>query len=437
MIRGPFKKSQPADPRPAPEQQPSGPDGCVEPAQPGQASDLPAAPDVTGEAATQQHAEAADGQPAVPTAIPHAPILTPSGVALPPAQATALHDSIDMEKSTLGEASTRLLGLFQYSASLPERTLRSAGALAGGFVRESANWLLPSAFRNSRSYSIFIQQMLDFVVNDLGGVRRRPAVAAQDEAALTPEEKQAQEQAFLARKSVGSLLDMSALVTLHLSPLTVLAIFSDVAYGSNQYMRQLSERLKEQQIIDEHTTIDSAADLLSALENASAQAADVFDRPPISIEGLRNTIQQTREAISKVDPTKLLPAAEIDQLWRQINVAAKEQNASIWDVSATMSLVALGRIQSVGKGTLLGLELAGDMFNEHIIQHYWEGLRAIEREGLIPTLSTASAPYLEAVWTNFAVDRKTWTEQLLSGELIKWGWSQISWPKLLRPQSGV
>ncbi len=350
------------------------------------------------------------------------------------AEQATLHDSIDMEKSTVGEATSNLLRLFHYSASIPERTLRSAGALAGGFMRESANWLLPSAFRNSRSYSIFIQQMLDFVCNEIGGVRKKlwgaaPADPASD---LSEEEQAAQNQAFLARKTVGNLLDMSALATFHVSPLTVLAVFSDVAYGSRHYLQLLSERLKSQQIIDENTTIDNASDLLAALEKASASAAGVFDRPPISLDGLKKTINETTDAVMSVDPMKLLPAAEIDQLWRQIDLAAKEQNASIWDVSATISLVALGNIQSVSKGTYVGLEVAGNLFNEHIVQHYWDGLRSIERNGLIPTLSRASAPYLEAVWTNFAVDRKTWTEQLLSGEFVKWGWSQISWPKLMR-----
>ena len=88
------------------------------------------------------------------------------------ADSPSLGDAIDMEKSTVGEATSTLLRLFNYSASLPERTLRSASALAGGIVRESANWLVPSAFRNSKSYSIFVQQMLTFAINDIGGVRK-------------------------------------------------------------------------------------------------------------------------------------------------------------------------------------------------------------------------------------------------------------------------
>lgn len=338
-----------------------------------------------------------------------------------------LPDAIDMEQSTMGEAMSSLYRVFNYSASLPERTLRSAGALAGGFVRESANWVIPSAFRNSKSYSIFVQQMLDFVVSDVGGVKR----------ALSPKTGEPDEKVDLARKTVGNLLDMTAFATFHLSPITVLAVFSDVAYGSKVYMQELSDRLKEQGIIDQNTTIDGATDLISALEHASGSVVGVFDQPPISIEGLRKTIEQTRNAVEGIDPSRLLPVSEIDQMWRQMELAASEQNASIWDVSATMSVVALNNIQAVGKGAYVSLELAGNMFNEHIIEHYWTGLREIEKDGLLVTLSRSSEPYIEAVWTNFAIDRKTWTEQLLSGEFIKWGWSQLSWPKLSRePKAG-
>ena len=329
-------------------------------------------------------------------------------------------DEIDMDKSTLGEATSSLLRLFNYSASLPERTLRSATALAGGLVNETANWLIPSAFRNSKSYSIFVQQMLDFVCKDVGGVRR------------SGKQGQPEQEVDLARKTVGNLLDMTAFATFHMSPVTVLALFSDVAYGSKVYMEKLSDRLKEQGIIDKDTTIDGAADFIEALEQASGTAVGMFDQPPISIEGLKKTLVETQKAVAEIDPTKLLPASEIDQLWTQMELAAEDQDASIWDVSATISMVALQNIQSAGHGAIVSLEIAGNMFNEHIITHYWDGLREIEREGLVPTLSRASQPYLEAVWSNFSINKKTWTEQLLSGELLKWGWNQLSWPKFTR-----
>ncbi len=355
----------------------------------------------------------------------HPDSLTPQNAPRPEPDAGHLPAAIDMDQQTVSEAYGALHRWFHYSASLPERTLRSAGALAGGFVRESANWLVPSAFRNSKSYSIFVKQMLDFVVNDLGGVRR----------AISGRDRWNQDEVFRARKTIGNLLDMTALATFHLSPLTVLAIFSDLAYGSRIYLDQLSRRLQEQGIVERGTIIDNASDLLAALEQASGGAALMFDQPPISIAGLRSTIEETQAAIRQVNPEQLLPFSEIDQLWRQMELAAEEQNASIWDVSATISVVALNNIHAMKRSAIIGLEIAENMFQEQIIQHYWDGLRSIERDGLLPTLSTASEPYLEAVWMNFAMDQKTWTERLLSGELLKWGWSRLSWQRLGRSET--
>jgi hypothetical protein len=339
--------------------------------------------------------------------------------------------AIDMDKQTVGEAFSSLQRLLNYSATLPE-TLRSAGAYASELVRESANWIVPSAFRNSHSYSVFVQQMLDYLSKDLAGAWRGEAGQKPDSDRSESELQEEQwEQIFLARKTVGGLLDMTALATFHVSPLTVLAVYSEMAYGSHTIIQLLGQRLKERGIIPEKTAIEDSNSLLAALEKAAGIAAKMFDQPPLSIQGLRHTIEETKATVVQVKPERLLSFSEIDQLWRQMELAARDQQASIWDVSATISIVALNNIQSVEEGGAVSLEIAGSMYQEQIIDHYWEGLRAIERHGLLATLSRASQPYVEAVWTNYAVDRKTWTEQLMSGELIKWGWSQLSWPKKL------
>lgn len=341
----------------------------------------------------------------------------------------SLPAAIDMERHTVGEAFTTLQKLLHYSASLPD-SLRSASAYASELVRESANWLVPTAFRNSHSYSVFVQQMFDYVVKDLAG-RVRGDTLERPTTELAKSENHP-EQVFLARKAVGSLLDMTALATFHVSPLLVLAIYSEIAYGSKTFMQLLGIRLKEHGIIPEKTVVEDTLSLASALERAAELAADMFDQPPLSISELNRTIYETRRTVEQIQPDKLLSNDEIFQLWRQMELAARDQKASIWDVSATISIVALNNIQAIDGGGQVSLEIVGNMYQKHIIDHYWEGLRAIERNGLLPTLSKACQPYVETVWTNYSVNRKTWTEQLLSGELLKWGWSQLSWPKLVR-----
>ena len=50
-----------------------------------------------------------------------------------------------------------------FGTTVPERLFRSTTAMIGGVLKESSQLLVPQAFRTSKSYSIFVQQMLDFM----------------------------------------------------------------------------------------------------------------------------------------------------------------------------------------------------------------------------------------------------------------------------------
>ena len=60
----------------------------------------------------------------------------------------------------------------RYTLSLPERALRSGTAVVAGAGRERG-LLYARAFQNSKSYSVMIRQMLDFLAEDVGGTARR------------------------------------------------------------------------------------------------------------------------------------------------------------------------------------------------------------------------------------------------------------------------
>jgi hypothetical protein len=310
-----------------------------------------------------------------------------------------------------GSAET-LMGSLLYGLSLPERTARSASAILGGVINESAARLIPAAFRSSRSYRAFVQQALDMMVHDVGGVQNLTAEAANQEAKL-------------AQKAVGGLLDVAGTATLHLSPMTVLAVFCDLAYGSSHYLKLLSAELKREGIIDAKSSIDHVSDLVDALNATSNKAADALDTPPISIVGLTDTIAQLSDELRKANPSKLLPQAEAQRLWAEMENAAQKADVGLWDVSTTMTLFAMNRITLTTRGALSSIQVAGNLFDEHIIGHYSDALVAIHQRGLYATLSDASTPYLEAVWDNFSDERETWTQELLTGRLIGKGWKSV------------
>lgn len=309
-------------------------------------------------------------------------------------------------------AGTTLVGTLLYGLSLPERTARSASAVVGGLVNETAARLIPAAFRTSRSYTVFIQQALDMMVHDVGGVKNAAA-------------EEVSEEGKLAQKAVGGLLDVAGTATLHLSPMTVLAVFNDLAYGSSHYLKLLSEELKREGIIDKESSIDKVSDLVDVLQAASGKAADAMDTPPISVSGLTYTISQLSEELRKADPTKLIPQGEVQRLWGEMEGAAKEANVGLWDVSTTMTMFAMNRVSLTTRGALSSVNIAGNLFDQHIIRHYSDALDDIGERGLYATLSDASTPYLEAVWDNFADGRETWTEELLTGRMIGKGWRSV------------
>src|SRR5262245_47464178 len=125
-----------------------------------------------------------------------------------------------------------------YVLSLPERAVRGGTGLVGGMLRESASLLVPQSFQSSRTYSVMVRQMLDFLVHDVGGV------AQGNQASSTSAVDN-----YVARKAVGNFVDMAALATLHASPLMLLAVVSDVAHGSKVYLKELADELKAEGVI--------------------------------------------------------------------------------------------------------------------------------------------------------------------------------------------
>src|SRR5262245_40396987 len=84
----------------------------------------------------------------------------------------------------------------RYAASLPERVVRSASALAAGTVREVAAVALPIGFRRGRLYRSLVDVTLQFLIEDVGGVP----------SAKPSEEKLGED--FLLRRSVGNGIEL-------------------------------------------------------------------------------------------------------------------------------------------------------------------------------------------------------------------------------------
>jgi hypothetical protein len=91
-----------------------------------------------------------------------------------------------------------------------------------------------------------------------------------------------------------------------------------------------------------------------------------------------------------------------------------------------MTLYALNKVATVGRGALSTIRVAGNLFDEHIIDYYGDAIRDIRQKGIYASLRETSGPYIEAVWSNFSTERTTITQEILSGRVFGKAWRAIA-----------
>lgn len=293
-----------------------------------------------------------------------------------------------------------------YGISIPERALRSTVGLAAGTISGTAAFLIPQCFQSSKTYEIVVKNSLRLLSEGVAGVESKQSKTDPGV------------ENYLARKTVGNFVDLAGIMTLHLSPLWLLAIVSDVAYGTKSYVIELAKELEREGVIDDSSTIHKIDDLLAAIQKSTGSAATLFDTPPLSKEELKRTLQETRDSISEADVTSLLPESEIEEYWSELRQLSEKEGVSMIGLSGAVTLHTLRKVGAVGQGTLSGARVAGGLFNRHILGHYSEAVTEYRERGFYTALQQDSEPYIKAMWNNFSPERATWTEELISGRSI-------------------
>ena len=317
----------------------------------------------------------------------------------------------------LSTAESLMNGLL-YGVSLPERLVRSAVGVTAGTAKEIAEFVVPQAFQDSKSYEVMVRNSLGFLLSSVATVSESaPVVIPQSGAPTTTENLSggisANPSRFLARKAAGNFIDIAGLATLHVSPLWVLAIVSDAAYGTKTYLNELAQELQSQGLIDDSSSIHKVEDLFNAVKQASGSAASAFDQPPLSLEELRTSVEQTRKAVNEIDPRSLIPESEISRYWSEMRSIANREQVSLLGVSAAIAMETVEGVKNLSQGTLTGLFVAGKIINRNIFSHYWASLASINEQGIWNSVRRTYSPYVDLAWGNFTSSRKTWTETVL------------------------
>jgi hypothetical protein len=269
-----------------------------------------------------------------------------------------------------------------YLASLPERTARAGAALTGGLVYEASEVVLPLAVRRSKLYQAIVGRLLRITIELVGDV----------EGVYPAQEMPVRE--LLARKTAGNVVELSSFLAVGWSPVWLLAGASDLVGGTKVYLRTLVTELQDAGVLVPDANVATFEELLTVLEGSSGALADTVDVPPLNVSSVRTSWQELRRQAAD-----LPDAAGLEKIYAELQLAARQEDRSILEIS---SMVALGAVRT---GVKLG--------NAHIFDYYRRALRTIVGEGLLSFLRRTSTPYLTRAGSHFDPRSSTYSERLL------------------------
>jgi hypothetical protein len=293
----------------------------------------------------------------------------------------------------------------RYAASLPERVVRSASALAAGTVHEVAAVTLPIGLRRGRLYRNLVDVTLKFLIENVGGVE-----------SSRPSEQKLSED-FLVRRAAGNGIELLGLVAFRASPVWVLAALSDISGFGRQLIPEIAESLKKEGLLAPDDSFATMEQLLQGLERGSAQLAETVNTPPLDVAGLR---QEWTKLVAEARrlPAPTLPSADgVMQVWKDLRATAESEQRSVFEVSSLLALSAVNslpeRARVLSKSTAIVLRHGGAAVSAALLDHYRASLRELRETGFLRYGIRQLAPYAHAAIGAFSPERATLTERWL------------------------
>jgi hypothetical protein len=292
-----------------------------------------------------------------------------------------------------------------YLLSLPERVLRSMSALSAGLLRELSAVSLPRRVRHTRLYTELVENTLRFLIENVGQVQ----------GVYPPHGKLADN--FAVRRLTGNGIELLGLVTFRASPVWVLAALADLSGAGRQLVREISQSLKEEGLLDPHADYETIDALLDGLESTAGRLAQTANTPPLDVAGLRREWADLRRAVLKI-PAPRLPSADLlRRNWEELKATAVAQGRPVFQVSSLMALAAVSRIPEnllwLSRCARGAARRTGQVMAAGLLEHYRTTMQEIRATGYLAWWAREFRPYLKAAVLQFSPRRPTSTQRLL------------------------
>jgi hypothetical protein len=291
-----------------------------------------------------------------------------------------------------------------YIISLPERSLRSTSALAGGLARELSEVVLPSSFRRTKLYRSLVEVTLRFVAEQVGQAQRS------DLAPHLPSD-------FVLRRSAGNGIEMAGILLFRFSPVWVLAALSDLSSTGRVLVREIATALVEKGLLQKDTDFATVDEILNGLERTSGRLADNLNTPPFEVEALRREWQMLKREAGGIAPKQMPSKEELTNSWRELKEEAARQNCSVFELSSLMAISAVTQVPArarwLSQCATAAAGKTGTLFASTLLANYAATLKEIREAGYLHYWARQLKPYISAAAYNFSPSQSSYTERFL------------------------
>jgi len=292
--------------------------------------------------------------------------------------------------------------------SLPERAIRSLGALSGGLLREIGNVALPASIRRTILYRTMVDVALRFLIEEVGQVE-----------GIYPTEGRLAEN-FLLKRTASHGIELLGILAFHASPIWVLAALADASGGGRKLIREISEALQEEGLLEREVHFETMEQVLDGLEKTTGHLANTLNLPPVNIPGLRREWLQLKDELRTIPPKNVPALDRIESVWDGLRRSAAQQNRSVFVVSSLMAVSTVAHVPAnllwLSRAARSAARRTGRVLGEAILDHYADALAEIATTGFIPYWTREFRPYLHGAAAQFAPAHESFTERLLRGQ---------------------
>ena len=296
---------------------------------------------------------------------------------------------------------------YQYVLSLPERVVRSLVALSGGLLREVGNVALPASVRRTTLYRTMVDVALRFMIEEVGQVE-----------GIYPSEGKLAEN-FLIQRTASHGIELLGILAFQASPIWVLAALADAAGGSRKLVREISQALQDEGLLDGEAHFETMEQVLDGLEKTSGHLATALNLPPVNIPGLRREWSRLKDGLRTIPPRNIPALERVERIWENVRESAKQQGRSVFVVSSLMAVSTVAHVPAdvlwLSRAARSAARRTGKVLGEAILDHYGEVLIEIGRTGFLAYWTREFRPYLRGAAEQFAPGHESLTERWLGG----------------------